>query len=69
MYLRCLRLLRGAFTRHCSPLLAFSQVRQVIQDLSTNDPKSIEAGRKAMNDPVMGAKIQKLIAAGVLQTG
>jgi hypothetical protein len=44
-------------------------VRQVIQDLSTNDPKSQAAGNKAMRDPVMGAKINKLIAAGVLQTG
>jgi len=40
----------------------------VIQDLSTNDPKCIAAGQKAMADPVMGAKIQKLIAAGVLGT-
>jgi hypothetical protein len=50
-------------------ILSDPVVRQVIQDLSTNDPKSQAAGNKAMRDPVMGAKINKLIAAGVLQTG
>lgn len=40
-------------------------VRQVIQDLGGNDAA---AGQKAMADPVMKAKIHKLIAAGVLQT-
>lgn len=44
-------------------------VRQVIQDLGTNDPVAQRAGQKAMQDPVMSAKIQKLIAAGVLRTG
>mmetsp|Transcript_5906 Transcript_5906/g.14172 ORF Transcript_5906/g.14172 Transcript_5906/m.14172 type:complete len:179 (-) Transcript_5906:72-608(-) len=40
-------------------------VNQVIQDLSGGDQA---AGQRAMADPVMSAKIQKLIAAGVLQT-
>lgn len=40
-------------------------VRQVISDLGGNDPM---AGQKALSDPVMKAKINKLIAAGVLQT-
>jgi len=44
-------------------------VRQVIQDLSTQDPTAQAAGQKALRDPVMGGKINKLIAAGVLQTG
>ena len=44
-------------------------VRQVIQDLGTNDPVAQRSGQKAMQDPVMSAKIQKLIAAGVLRTG
>ena len=40
-------------------------IRQVINDLSTGDAA---AGQAAMNDPVIRAKIEKLIAAGVLQT-
>ena len=40
-------------------------VRTVLQDLSGGDQM---AGQRAMNDPVMRAKIEKLIAAGVLQT-
>lgn len=50
-------------------ILSDPVVRQVIQDLSTSDPTAQAAGNKAMRDPVMGAKINKLIAAGVLQTG
>ena len=40
-------------------------VRQVLQDLSGGDQM---AGQRAMSDPAMAAKIEKLIAAGVLQT-
>lgn len=49
-------------------ILSDPVVRQVLQDLSTEDPIAQAAGQKAMRDPNMGAKIQKLIAAGVLQT-
>ena len=56
----------------CYSVLASLQdpvVRQVITDLSTNDPLAQAAGQKALRDPIMGTKINKLIAAGVLQTG
>jgi len=43
-------------------------VRQVIQDLGSSDPVAQQAGQRAMLDPGMSAKIQKLIAGGVLQT-
>lgn len=49
-------------------ILSDPVVRQVLQDLSTQDPIAQAAGQKALQDPGMGAKIQKLIAAGVLQT-
>mmetsp|Transcript_42571 Transcript_42571/g.54739 ORF Transcript_42571/g.54739 Transcript_42571/m.54739 type:complete len:482 (+) Transcript_42571:568-2013(+) len=49
-------------------ILSDPMVRQVLQDLSTSDPVAQAAGQKAMRDPIMGGKIQKLIAAGVLQT-
>jgi stress-induced-phosphoprotein 1 len=39
-------------------------VRNVLSELGT-DPA---AGQRAMSDPAMRAKIEKLIAAGVLQT-
>ncbi|CAM9370835.1 unnamed protein product [Chrysoparadoxa australica] len=39
-------------------------VRQVLQDMS-EDPGAVQ---KAMSDPVMRAKIEKLIAAGVIRT-
>mmetsp|Transcript_13785 Transcript_13785/g.20483 ORF Transcript_13785/g.20483 Transcript_13785/m.20483 type:complete len:565 (+) Transcript_13785:81-1775(+) len=38
-------------------------VQQVLQDMQKNPME----GQKAMRDPVMGAKIEKLIAAGILQ--
>ena len=50
-------------------ILADPVVRQVIQDLGTQDPVAQAAGQKALRDPTMGAKIQKLVAAGVLRTG
>ena len=40
-------------------------IRQVLTDINENPT----AGRKALNDPGVAAKIQKLIAAGVLRTG
>jgi stress-induced-phosphoprotein 1 len=40
-------------------------MRQVLNDMSENP----SAGQKAMSDPGMRAKLEKLIAAGVLQTG
>lgn len=46
-------------------ILRDPMVNQVIQDLSGGDQA---AGQRAMQDPGMAAKIQKLIAAGVLQT-
>jgi len=38
-------------------------MRSILQEMQT-DPKKAQA---AMNDPDVGAKLQKLIAAGVLQ--
>lgn len=40
-------------------------IRQVLQDLQENP----SAGRDALNDPTVSAKIEKLIAAGVLRVG
>ena len=40
-------------------------MRQVLSDMQENP----SAGQKAMNNPGMRAKLEKLIAAGVLQTG
>lgn len=40
-------------------------IRQVLTDLQENPM----AGRKALSDPGVAAKIEKLIAAGVLRTG
>ena len=45
-------------------ILQDPKVRQVIQDLSGGD---VAAGQRAMSDPVMRGKIEKLIASGVLQ--
>ena len=45
-------------------ILRDPRVRQVIQDLSGGD---VAAGQRAMSDPVMRGKIEKLIASGVLQ--
>ena len=44
-------------------ILMDPSVRQVLQDFQEN-PKYAQ---KAMQDPVIAAKIEKLIAAGVLQ--
>ena len=44
-------------------ILGDPQLRSILQEMQT-DPKKAQA---AMNDPVVGAKLQKLIAAGVLQ--
>jgi len=46
-------------------ILQDPMVRQAINDLSGADPM---AGQKVMSDPIMRNKIEKLIAAGVLQT-
>ena len=40
-------------------------IQQVLTDLQENPV----AGRKALSDPGVAAKIEKLIAAGVLRTG
>lgn len=40
-------------------------IRQVLTDLQENP----SAGRQALADPGVAAKIEKLIAAGVLRTG
>lgn len=40
-------------------------IRQVLTDLQENPA----AGRQALSDPGVAAKIEKLIAAGVLRTG
>lgn len=40
-------------------------IRQVLTDLQENPA----AGRQALADPGVAAKIEKLIAAGVLRTG
>ena len=40
-------------------------IRQVLTDINENPT----AGRKALSDPGVAAKIEKLIAAGVLRTG
>ena len=44
-------------------ILQDPSVRQVLQDLQENPAH----GQRAMQDPVIRAKIEKLIAAGVLQ--
>lgn len=49
-------------------ILSDPVVRQVINDLGSSDAVARNAGNRALQDPVMGGKIQKLIAAGVLQT-
>lgn len=40
-------------------------IRQILQDLQENPQK----GQEAMRDPTVRAKIEKLIASGILQTG
>lgn len=40
-------------------------IRQILQDFNDNP----NAANNAMRDPVVRAKIEKLIASGVLQTG
>jgi stress-induced-phosphoprotein 1 len=44
-------------------ILGDPQMRSILQEMQ-QDPKKAQA---AMNDPIVGAKLQKLIAAGVLQ--
>merc|ERR1719152_599970 len=44
-------------------ILGDAQMRSILQEMQT-DPKKAQA---AMNDPTISAKLQKLIAAGVLQ--
>ena len=44
-------------------ILGDSQMRSILQEMQT-DPKKAQA---AMQDPDIAAKLQKLIAAGVLQ--
>ena len=66
--LRDLTLLRKLVRELTDPeiqvILQDPKVRQVIQDLSGGD---VAAGQRAMSDPVMRGKIEKLIASGVLQ--
>ena len=57
--------MKHTFQPDSQAILRDPVVSQVIQDLSGGDQA---AGQRAMQDPVMSAKIQKLIAAGVLQT-
>merc|ERR1719502_379480 len=56
---------RGMADPEIQAIMNDPMVRTVLQDLSGGDQM---AGQRAMNDPVMRAKIEKLIAAGVLQT-
>ena len=67
--LRDLTLLRKLVRELTDPeiqvILQDPKVRQVIQNLSGGD---VAAGQRAMSDPVMRGKIEKLIASGVLQT-
>ena len=44
-------------------ILGDAQMRSILSEMQT-DPKKAQA---AMNDPTISAKLQKLIAAGVLQ--
>ena len=44
-------------------ILGDAQMRSILSEMQT-DPKKAQA---AMNDPTIAAKLQKLIAAGVLQ--
>ena len=44
-------------------ILGDAQMRSILQEMQ-QDPKKAQA---AMNDPTISAKLQKLIAAGVLQ--
>lgn len=46
-------------------ILSDPVMRQVLTDLNENPT----AGRRALQDPTVAAKIEKLIAAGVLRTG
>ena len=66
--LRDLTLLRKLVRELTDPeiqvILQDPKVRQVIQNLSGGD---VAAGQRAMSDPVMRGKIEKLIASGVLQ--
>ena len=56
---------RGMADPEIQGILQDPVVRQVLQDLSGGDAM---AGQRAMADPNMRMKIEKLIAAGVLQT-
>lgn len=56
---------RAAADPEIQAILRDPVVNQVLQDLQS-DPA---AGAKVMKDPVMSAKINKLIAAGILRTG
>ena len=58
------KLVRDLKDPETQAILQDPKVRQVIQDLSGGD---VAAGQRAMSDPVMRGKVEKLIASGVLQ--